>query len=83
MNLNVSSKISHPVFMTDRRTFGTNSPQSAFSLDRTLYRSTRSTKKALSNQDRRKNSEDRNFKIVILMEFKLSIRGKFIFDKLL
>lgn len=37
---------------------------------------------ALSNQDRRKNSEDRNFKIVILMEFKQSLRGKFIFDKL-
>lgn len=65
--------------MTDRRTFGTNSSQSAFSLDRTLYRS---TKKALSNQDRRKNSEDRNFKIVIFIEFKQSLRGKFIFDKL-
>lgn len=82
MNLNVSSKISHPVLMTDRQTFRTNSPQSAFSLDRTLYRSTRSTKEALSNQDRRKNSGDRNFRIVILMGFKQSLRGKFIFEKL-
>lgn len=80
MNLNVSSKISYPVFMTDGQTFRTNRSQSAFSLDRTLYRS---TKKALSNQDRRKNSEDRNFKIiVILIESKQSLRGKFIFDKL-
>lgn len=29
-----------------------------------------------------KNSEDRNLKIVILMGFKQSLRGKFIFDKL-
>lgn len=39
-------------------------------------------KKTLSNQDRRKDSGDRNFRIVILMKFKQSLRGKFIFDKL-